>query len=212
MPLTFPTLMGQGWSVHKKPRFDTRVAVHGTGREGRARKYYLPLWDFELTFDGLDMTAAGIYGSLGPLSMQTLAGFFEQMLGRYNDFLYVDPSDSVVVGGSLGVGDGTTTAFTIVRNLGGFVEPVGYVVSMSAVYLNGVSVGGWTASEPNTLTFAAPPPAGASVTADFTFAFVCRFSDDVEDFEEFMSTLSAVKSLKFQSVRRPAPFDALAPA
>ena len=52
MSLLFPSLVGQGWSVHKKPKFDTRVAAHATGREARVNKYLTPMWDFELTFDG----------------------------------------------------------------------------------------------------------------------------------------------------------------
>jgi hypothetical protein len=86
--LLFPSLVGQGWSVHKKPKFDTRVAAHATGREARVNKYQYPMWDFELTFDGLDMTATGTYGALGAQSMQTLAGFFLQQQGKANPFVY----------------------------------------------------------------------------------------------------------------------------
>ena len=38
-PLLFPDLVGQGWWLHKKPKFDTRVAAHASGREARAGKY-----------------------------------------------------------------------------------------------------------------------------------------------------------------------------
>jgi hypothetical protein len=203
----FPSLIGQGWSVHKKPKWDTRIAPHVTGREARAGKYATPMWDFELTFDGLDMTATGTYGGLGAESMQTLAGFFLECQGRANPFVYVDPTDNLVTGGAIGTGDGVTTVFTFTRNLGGyFAEPVGALVSVSSVYLNGARVlSGWGAAQPNVLTFGVPPPAGVVITADFKFGFACRFSEDIEDFEEFMSMLSGVKTLTFQSVRDIVP-------
>jgi uncharacterized protein (TIGR02217 family) len=205
----FPVLSGQGWSVHKKPRFDTKLAIHVTGRETRAGKYIRPIWDFELTFDGLDGSATNIYGGLGADSFQTLAGFFLQVQGRYGNFLYIDPSDDVVSGQLIGVGDGTTTNFTMVRSLGGFSEPVGCVTSVAMVYLNGAHTYLWTVNTPNTLTFTNPPAAGVTITADFAFAYLCRFAEDQQDYEEFMSLLHLCKTITFQSVRAPRPSDSL---
>ena len=73
VPIFPGNLPGLGWSFHKKPRFDVRLAAHATGRETRARKYQRPLFDFELTYDGLDAnaTAADNYGGLGAQSFQT---------------------------------------------------------------------------------------------------------------------------------------------
>ena len=53
-PPLIPALPGQGWSVHKKPTFATIVASHVSGREVRDALYVNPIWQFELTFDGLD--------------------------------------------------------------------------------------------------------------------------------------------------------------
>ncbi len=50
-PPPFPTLAGQGWSVHKTPLFSTIVASHVSGREVRDALYQNPIWRFELTFD-----------------------------------------------------------------------------------------------------------------------------------------------------------------
>jgi hypothetical protein len=44
-------------------------------------------------------------------------------------------------------------------------------------------------------------PLGVAVSADCAYAFNCRFLDDQEDFEEFMSGLWQVQSLKFRSVK-----------
>ena len=64
-PPSFPTLAGQGWSVHKKPMFATIVASHVSGREVRDALYENPIWEFELTFDGLD--SASSYPGSGPI-------------------------------------------------------------------------------------------------------------------------------------------------
>ena len=88
----FPSLPGQGIAVKKTPRFDTRVAMHASGREGRARSFLNPLWDFELVFEGLasdDTTYVG----LGEQTMQTLAAFFMACQGQALPFLYLDPTD-----------------------------------------------------------------------------------------------------------------------
>jgi hypothetical protein len=49
--------------------------------------------------------------------------------------------------------------------------------------------------------FAAAPGSGVSIAATFTYAFECRFDSDDQDFEEFMSNLWQVDSIKFKSVR-----------
>ena len=59
----------------------------------------------------------------------------------------------------------------------------------------------WTITQPNTIIFASAPAANAFITADSTFAFNCRFTDDQDDFEEFMSGLWRVETLKFRSVK-----------
>jgi len=63
-PPSFPTLAGQGWSVHKRPTFSTRVASHVSGREARTPFYSVPLYEFELTFEGLD-SAGGFQVMIG---------------------------------------------------------------------------------------------------------------------------------------------------
>lgn len=120
----FPTLPGQGWSVHKKPTFSSMVSSHVSGREVRTALYQNPIWQFELTFDGLDGTASSAYGGLGASSLQALMGLFLQCQGQFGAFLYFDPTDYSVANQPFGTGDGTTTTFQLQRTLGGFGEPV----------------------------------------------------------------------------------------
>jgi uncharacterized protein (TIGR02217 family) len=200
-PPSFPALAGLGFSVHKKPSFSTIVASHVSGREVRDALYQNPIWQFELTFDGLD-SSNGSYPGLGANSLQSLLGLFLSCQGQYSTFLYTDPTDDSVTNGAIATGDGATTVFAFSRYMGTFFEPVGWVTGVSNVYLNGVNqASGWSLSTPNSLVFASAPGSGVVVTATFTYAFQCRFDDDSEDFEQFMKNLWTVKSLKFRSVR-----------
>ena len=199
-PPSFPVLQGQGWSVHKKPSFSTRVASHVSGREVRAPFYANGLYEFELTFDGLASNA--IYPGLGTNSLQSLMGLYINVRGQFGTFLYTDPTDNAVTAQPIATGDGTTTVFTFVRTLGMAIETVSWVTTVSNVYLNGVNQpSGWTLTTPNTLTFTAAPGNFVAITASFSYAFNCRFLDDQEDFENIMSGLWQVQSLKFRSVK-----------
>jgi hypothetical protein len=199
-PPSFPTLAGLGWSVHKKPVFSTIVASHVSGREVRDALYQNPIWQFELTIDGMD-SSTGFYPNLGAQSQQALLGFFLSCQGQYSTFLYTDPTDNSVTGGAIATGDGTTTTFTFSRYMGTFFEPVGWVTSVSSVEVNSSVVSDWSLSTPNSLVFSSAPASGAQITATFEYAFQCRFSDDDMDFEQFMQNLWSVESVRFQSVR-----------
>jgi hypothetical protein len=203
-PPSFPILAGQGWSVHKKPNWSTIVAPHVSGREVRYANYQYPIWDFELTFEGLTDLASppGAYLGLGASSLQSLMGLFLQLQGQFGTFLYTDPTDDAVTAQAIATGDGSTETFTLARSLGGFVEPVGWVTSVSNVYLNGVNqASGWSLTPPNILAFASAPGSGVAIAATFAYAFVCRFDDDDLDFEQFVEDLWKLESLKFKSVR-----------
>lgn len=200
-PPSFPRLPGQGWSVHKKPMFSTLVASHVSGREVRDPLYQNPIWQFEVTFDGLASDSAS-YPGAGAQSLQSLMGLYLQCQGQYGTFLYTDPTDNAVSNQIFATGDGATTTFTFARTLGGFLEPVSWVTNVSQVTLAGVvQSAGWALSTPNSLVFSVPPANGTLIGASFAYAFLCRFDDDAVDFEQFMQNLWRVDSLKFRSVR-----------
>jgi len=202
-PPSLPALAGLAWSRHKKPGFSTRVAAHTSGREVRVALMAYPLYEFEAVYNGLASNSTAAFAGLGGSSLQELMGFFLQLQGQLGTFLYVDPDDNTVGGQVFGTGDGATVAFTMERSLGGFLEPVGWVTSIATVYLNGVAqaAAAYSLTTPNTLVFATAPGSGVTVSADFSYAFNCRFLDDQMDFEEFMSNLWKLDSMKFRSVK-----------
>ena len=88
--------------------------------------------------------------------------------------------------------------------MGAYSEAVQGTSGVAAVYLNGVPQGsGWTVSSgyAPAITFAAAPGAGVAVTADFGVLWLCRFAEDVQDFEEFMAMLWTLKTLRLSTVR-----------
>jgi len=76
----FPTLAGQGWSVHFRPTFETTIGAHVSGRESRAARRANPQFEIELTFD-----------VLRPADVETLVGFFVEMQGQDGLFTFPIP-------------------------------------------------------------------------------------------------------------------------
>lgn len=200
-PPLFPSLAGQGWSVHKRPTFSTRVAGHVSGREVRSALFAQTLYEFELTFDGLSASADSALAGLGVGSAQVLAGFYLACRGRLTPFLYVDPSEGPLIDQIVGVGDGVTTNFILRRSIADYLEPASWVVSVAGATVAGMAQTGWALIPPNILAFSTPPAPGHRVGASFNTAYLCRFLDDQQDFENISRDLWRVRSLRFRSVR-----------
>ena len=162
--------------------------------------YANPLWEFELTFDGLDFGASAIPGSARNRCKPSWACSCHAA-GQFGTFLYTDPTDNAVVGaGGIATGDGATTTFTFGRSLGGFIEPVGWVTSVANVYLNGVNqASGWSLTTPN--AWSSPPrrATASTITATFAYAFQCRFDARRPRLRAVHAKPVALESVKFRS-------------
>jgi len=206
MTAIFPQLPGLGWSVHKAPRFTTRVQRAVSGRELRVLDQPYPLWTWTLTYgllrDRWDTRGAGGLGA-GFDELRTLAGFFLAQQGQFQPFLFDDPTDDTITGQVLGTGDASTAAFQLVRDMGGFAEPMTAPNTVSAVYLDGIVQAPATYAvdgESGVVTFTTPPPQRQVIAADFTYWFRVRFAEDTAEFENFMYQLWQLKQVKLQSV------------
>jgi uncharacterized protein (TIGR02217 family) len=202
----FPALPGLGWSVSKAPRFSTRIQRAVNGRELRILDQPAPIWTWTLTYsllrDKWDSRAVSGPGS-GYDELRTLAGFFLQQQGALLPFLFEDPSDNSVAGQPIGISNASAAAFQLVRTMAGFAEPITAPAMIAAVYLDGIRqdpAGYSVAFDTGVVTFGTPPPAGRSITADFTYRFRVRFADDTAEFENFMYQLWQLKQIKLQSV------------
>lgn len=127
----FPTLPGLTINVVKQPEFVTTVKRAVSGREYRAAYLQYPLWHLQMTYEFL---RAGNRGA----DLKTLVGFFLTMRGQWDTFLFTDPDDCAVTDQQIGLGDGSTTQFQLVRAFGAggfsFVEPVQNVNVLAGIY------------------------------------------------------------------------------
>lgn len=199
-PPEFPTLAlgpALAWSVHIKPQFKTEIGQHVSGRETRTQRFAHPYFDIDLTYDVLRADAAH-------LELQAIAGFFEQASGEAAPFWIEPPSLSAVTGQAIGVGDGSQTVFSLAASIGSYIGPVYGTSGIAAVYLNGAAQpNGWSLSTGYlpALAFASAPGAGVIISADFRVLWLCRFAEDVQDLEEFMTMLWALRTVRLVTVR-----------
>jgi hypothetical protein len=71
--------------------------------------------------------------------MQTLLGFYNARQGSFDTFLFTDPDDSSITGQQIGIGDGSTKTFQLLRALGGFNDIIQAPNVVSTVYLTGAA-------------------------------------------------------------------------
>ena len=206
---TFPDLRGLSWEYTLTPTFSTGVQQATSGREVRAAFWSAPLWKLSLSYAFLHDDQQHV-DSNGYSELQQLVGFFLARQGAFDSFL-IDlvqltrkPQDSTVSGQPIGTGDGSTTSFQLVRNIGGYLEMVQNPAGQTAlVYVAGTpKVQGTDYTISNGLvSFASPPAAAAAITADFQWLWRVRFAQDEQEFANFMYLLWECKKVDLISVR-----------
>ncbi len=161
------------------PEFATQIATSSSGYEQRNAGWH----DARLRFD------AGI-GVRSDDDLRALLAFFRARRGRANGFRFTDPFDHASADGAvtaldqrLGVGDGVTTRFFLVKAYGGDDEAYARRITRPqpgtvVVAVDGVVSGAWQAGDLGAIDFAAAPPPGAAVTAGFAFDVPVRFDTD----------------------------------
>lgn len=122
-------LPGLAFSVHKKPGFKTNIKESVSGTEVRNKMAQYPRWDFELNYEFLEDRSGA------ESSLKTLLGFFLEMGGSFESWLFKDPDDYLVVNGFCSETDGVTTQFPFCRTMGNFRELVGQVDEANTVTL-----------------------------------------------------------------------------
>lgn len=194
----FPALPGLAWDVVKTPRWNTKVQSSVGGKEVRARFFAAPIWRWQLSYEVLRQASAF-------QELQTLVGFFNQRQGRFDSFLYSDPTDNSVTAEQFGTGNGSQVTFQLVRNYGGFVESVVNVNVFATLYVNGVAKTygpDYTVDNSTGLvTFAVAPASGAVLTWTGTYYWRVRFDQDTADFQNFLNQLWTLKQLVLVSVK-----------
>src|SRR5260370_30319692 len=200
----FPTLVLQGgsrgWLIKKGPVFSTTVNTPASKR-GELRVSTTPfcLWEFEMTFPLLQ-------GKLNdPTSfLAKVVGFYAQMQGQANDWLYDDPYDDTIPASApaaFGVGDGVTTAFQLTRPIGGYNDIIQKLNGAPIIYNAGVATTAFTITALGVVTFNSAPASGNVLSWSGQFYFRCRFlKDALDQLRQIAPNFSDIQTLEWISV------------
>lgn len=192
----FPALPGLEIGVSRSPVWSTTKKPSVNGREYRSANMSYPSYAIKLSFSVLRQTT-------GFTEFSDLVGFFNARQGSFDSFLWTDPDDNSVIEQAIGVGDGATASFQLIRSFGGFVEPVFDVNSAPLISVSGVlmTVGvDYFVSATGVVTFAVAPGPGP-LTWTGTFYRRVRFAKDSAEFSKFLWNLWNLKSLELVSVK-----------
>ena len=208
-------IRGLTWKITRTPQWDTLAQRMSSGKEFRLSYYQYPLWKWELEYNYLLDNPNNLVSGNVDTDLVILQGFFNQMAGQFQVFLFDDvnlgdqpgagPWDSVA-GQGFGTGDGTTTTFQLIRTSGGFTEAIQapYTVPEPQVYDNGAAKSygtDYSVDAFGNVIFAVAPLAGHALTADFGYYWPVRFGSDELDFETQLYQLWKLKKVTLQQVR-----------
>jgi Conserved hypothetical protein 2217 (DUF2460) len=213
--LIFPTFTpfvgGQGqWNykypIKQSPEYNTIQQMPASGRGPvRIPLREFPLWNFTWDIGYLRGDNQGVN-----TAWQTLVNFIMAVQGAAASWLFLHPFDNTVSSSApitIGIGDGTTTQFSIIRTLvtGGAQDLVQNFVSPPTIYINGTSISPafYSIDQYGTVTFIAGhiPTAGQVIAWSGQFYYLCHFVDDKQDsLQEFLYQIWELGELKFQSV------------
>ena len=200
-PPTFPMTFRGATFPKRSPVWEgARVVTAASGNEIRAQNWAVSRTRFEISYEGLASDDANL--GLIANSFWLLRGLYEHCGGQFGTFLFADPIDTLQTNRALGVGDGVKTTFPIVRSIAGYVVAAPWVLTIKAVYVNGVAQGaGWDLVQPNSLVFVSAPAVGAAISITFTFAYICRFDMTQLDFDQIFAGVHSSAAIKFITVK-----------
>ena len=177
--VVYPLALGRDAGV--SPEFSTTVAVTASGHERRNS-----LWsDARLRFD----VGPGLRSEH---ELGVLLAFFRARRGAARGFRLADPFDFSSNGMTgtpgpldqlIGVGDGLTADFDLVKLYGDGDEPQRRPITRPRaetlrISVDGLEVAGWTLGAKGRISLAAAPAEGAEVRAGFLFDVPVRFAED----------------------------------
>jgi hypothetical protein len=193
----FPTLLGLGFPVVKRPIFSTLVSPASSGIEVRVANYTAAILEWDLPFTWLSQRQA-------QPDFEKLYGLYLQSLGQWGAFLYKDPDDYFTrdpanydVQGSVqfGVGDGFSHYFALGTNIGGGYEEVSDPDVITSISPTPTSITDGLAY------YASAPGLGVPLMVNMTYKFRVRFATDESDFEYFLKDVWENKKLTLRQVR-----------
>lgn len=189
-----PRMPGQTLLAKKAPEWSTVVQTSVSGRRRTTAYYTAPLWSFQISYNAVCKRP-------GLDEWSRMVDFFNSRKGQFGEFLYFDRSDHLVTLHRFGTGDGATQTFQLSRAIGGWVEPVYGVVNVDAVTVSGVSISAYSVDKLGLITFAVPPPNGASLVWSGAFYFRCAFDTDSLVGAQPYRAIWEMKNVAFTSIK-----------
>ena len=195
----FPALPGLVYPVTRTPTVLSARNEAVSGRRTVLPQRSMPRHVWKL---GIEVMRSAAWQSGSLTEYESFIGFVMGRLTSGGCFAYTDAEDAVATAQPFGVGDGVTTAFQLVRALGGFSEPV-YLPTITTLTVAGTPTAAYTLGPTGIVTFTVAPALGAALAWTGAFAWLCRFDDDSIETSRFMSGLYEAKSITFSSEIAP---------
>ena len=167
----FPLALGKDAEV--TPGFSTAIVTSAGGHEARNASWEQARTNYDVG-----------PGVRSDTDIAVLLAFFRARMGPARGFRLRDPFDSASGAGTpldqrLGIGDGITTRFALVKHYGDSARRITRPVAGSVrVAVDTAESNGFTVEPGGWIVFDTAPPAGATVSAGFAFDVPVRFAED----------------------------------
>jgi len=201
--IIFPIAIGRETSL--SPRFSTQIVESPSGHERRSSDWA----DARLSYD------AGP-GVRSEADIAALIAFFRARRGAARGFRFTDPYDDrsgapgvapSPIDQRLGVGDGVTAGFQLMRHYGAGDDAQARVITRPVagsirVAADGVELhDGWSHAGMGMITFDSAPDAGVALTAGYRFDVPVRFAEDRLDINRATFAAGEAPSVPLVEIR-----------
>ena len=192
----FPELPGLEWELSKTPIFNTKIMTSVNGRELRASYQAVPKYEISLSFGFLRE-------SKGRNELQQLESFFYERRGAFDSFLFKMPEDCEYTCSYSG--DGSTTSFQLYKQMHTSViplahtqefeseDPLMWADDLDQPMWNNLDERMWETqyniSKNGFISLPMPLAEGDTLTVSGTYYYRCRFTDDEQQYTNFMHKL-----------------------
>lgn len=188
----------RGWDIVKYPVFNTIIQTP-VSKRGETRISTTPycVWEFQMTFPYVKGTFNDSTSYLNQI-----AGFYMQMQGAANSWLYDDPQDDTITAPvSFGTGDGVTKAFQLSRPIGAYQDIIQNLNGTPTIYINGVSTTAFSINSLGVITFTSAPAVNAVLTWTGRYYFRCRFKNDsLDQLKQIFTNHWTIQTLEWTSI------------
>jgi uncharacterized protein (TIGR02217 family) len=192
----FPALPGLKLELTKTPQWSTKARSSVNGREIRQSFFSVPIWKINLSYEVLrTYTLAS--------ELAQIVGFFNARRGSFDSFLYNDSGDNTTTDQIFGYVAAGQMAYQLVRDMGGFLEPVGAAQGVPVLKADGVVINPlhYSIDDNALVTFTTLPAVDSELTWSGQFYYRVRFVDDAMEFTRFNKQLWQAKKISLISVK-----------